>query len=330
MVRRRSSLYEGLLSKKHIDDIENFYHNAYAIIRDELQKQGRGLSAATLHYETLGYLKTNPVDLKNLLNNYMNVSPYNEAVTAVKDLKLNPATKEKNLSTALRQAKSTARAGNFISSETASNISTGISEAKKGFTDLTKHKNATFIPDTSNAYSGRKLPVTPSVFATDFKNQREMALYVRNAFDNGFKNAKVGDVITGSTNTSKDSYSLQMDYLMRMHKKNPTSTKPVFLGYEYMNGASFSDKFNLLSTEEQLNAINTKLNRLQKETGLNFDFDTRFPYIDENGQIKIPQWGLQKVEDVPINVSKRKFGGQVEYGTRPFMGYLPFTHHQIQ
>ena len=261
----------------------------------------------------------------------MDISPYDGAITAVGDLKLNPATKEKNLSTALRQARGTARGGNFISSETATNVATGISEAKKGFTDLTKHKNATFIPDESNAYSGsRKFTVTPNVFSGDFKNQREMALYVRNAFDNGFKNAKVGDVITGATNTSKDSYSLQMDYLMRMHKKNPTSTKPVFLGYEYMNSASFSDNFNLLSKQEQLNVINTKLNKLQKETGLNFDFDTRFPYIDEHGYIKIPQWGLQKVEDVPINVSKRKFGGQVEYGTAPFIGYLPFTHHQLK
>jgi len=336
MANRWGNIFKGQLSNKQVTDVNDFYTEAYAFIRRELQSNNPNIGLEDLHQSTLNYLAKDPRELYGLLEGYgrsgrlpFDISEYDDAMKAIEKLEVKPGEASKGLNDFYRQGKAAARSGKFVTDKTANALSSEASKVKQGFVDLTAPKVKNFVPDKGGVFVGPVNTVTPSVFATSYKNSREMALYVRNSFDNGFKNAKVGDVITGALSTSKDSYSLQMDYLMRMHKNNPTSTQPVFLGYKDMNDLSFSDKFNLLSKEEQLNAINVKLNKLQKDTGINFDFDTRFPYVNENGGISIPQWGLQKTQDVPISVSKRKYGGQVGHD-KPFIGYLPFTHYQIQ
>ena len=37
------------------------------------------------------------------------------------------------------------------------------------------------------------------------------------------------------------------------------------------------------------------------------------------------EWGIKKLTDAPV-VAKKKYGGEVSYNERPFMGYVPFDY----
>ena len=80
-----------------------------------------------------------------------------------------------------------------------------------------------------------------------------------------------------------------------------------------------------MSNEEILKLINNKLNSFQKKTGVNLQFEDKFPYINAKGEIMLPQWGIKKLTDAPI-VAKKKYGGEVSYNEKPFLGYIPFDY----
>jgi hypothetical protein len=157
-------------------------------------------------------------------------------------------------------------------------------------------------------------PLVPSLFANDFKNPREMLKFVTNKLDEGIKDAEVGDIITGSANTSQDSYLIQMDYIFKNAGKNGLS-EPVFLGYEPMNTLGFLSKTKGVTSDDIYKKINAHLNNLQKRTGKSLNLKTHPPMISDDPVtgplIMIPQYGLKKVSANVGKLKKKKEGGIV-------------------
>jgi hypothetical protein len=157
-------------------------------------------------------------------------------------------------------------------------------------------------------------PLVPSLFANDFKNPREMLKFVTNKLDEGIKDAEVGDIVTGSANTSQDSYLIQMDYIFKNAGKDGLS-EPVFLGYEPMNTMGFLSKTKGVTSDDIYKKINAHLNNLQKRTGKSLNLKTHPPMISDDPvtgpMIMIPQYGLKKVSTNVGKLKKKKEGGIV-------------------
>jgi hypothetical protein len=147
----------------------------------------------------------------------------------------------------------------------------------------------------------------PGLYGSSFQNKREMLEALNKQIGKGFENANVGDVITGSTNTSYNSYLPQMDYVFKNAGKEGLS-KPIYLGYRPMNASGHLSEHGE-SLENILQYINHNLNKIQKRSGANLDLGGREPYI-KNNVIFLPQYGLRKTGE---NVSKivKEEGGEI-------------------
>lgn len=154
----------------------------------------------------------------------------------------------------------------------------------------------------------------PTLYARSFDSPREMHTYLTKSMDKIFNDAKVGEIVTGSTNTSYNSYVPQMGYIFKNAGKDGLSD-PIFLGYESMNDSGFLnsiDHITDINKQDILSHLNKQLNTLQKRSGKNLRFEKNPVYVDEYGNIMLPQYGLRKTKDTKINISKKgKYGGDV-------------------
>jgi hypothetical protein len=151
----------------------------------------------------------------------------------------------------------------------------------------------------------------PSLNARSFESPRKMQEYLVNSINNKISSANVGDVITGSTNTSYNSYVPQMGYIFKNAGKNGLS-EPVFLGYEPMNSLGYLSKADIVDINESdiLAHLNKQLNNAQKRMGKNMYFEKNPVYKDESGIIMLPQYGLRKLKEGTKEISKKlKYGG---------------------
>lgn len=149
----------------------------------------------------------------------------------------------------------------------------------------------------------------PALYATSFKSPREALTYVTKSLNEGIQNGPIGKIYTGSTNTSHDSYLIQMDYIFKNAGKDGLS-EPVFLGYKTMNDSGYLSKLNV-DKKDILKKINDHLNKLQKKTGKNLNLNSAPPKI-QNGQIYIPQYGIKKIGEITGKLKKKKEGGPVD------------------
>lgn len=154
---------------------------------------------------------------------------------------------------------------------------------------------------------------TPSLYASNYSSARQMYQALTNKIDRAFSDAKKGDLITGSTNTSYNSYLPQIAYLFENAGKEGLS-KPIFIGYKPMNESGFlSNVYGVdITTEDILAHLNKQLNTLQKKLGKNLNFKNKPVYMDENGNIMLPQYGLEKLKEGPIKIKKRRYGGNLD------------------
>jgi hypothetical protein len=331
-----SKAYKGLLGKGETQTLKDIYTEFYNVRYDNAIRQG--MDPVDAHNIAFRQSKRNPEDLLSYLGQNEIALLEQRGIEAADIQKLREGlgkvTTEKMLKPGIldtfsqisQQGRAAGRGNKFVLPETKEALAGQVKLGKENLVNLNKPKSASFTPSTEVGYKGYVDELTRSLFANQFKNSREMAISVKNSLETGMNNAKVGQVLTGATNTSKDSYLIQMDFLMRIHAANPTATKPVFLGFEPMNSYAFATKYKLLDKEQTLHLINNKLNDTQKATNVNFGFEDKFPHIDVHGRLMIPQWGLEKTENVPIKIKKKKYGGEVGYGERPFMGYIPFDY----
>jgi len=148
----------------------------------------------------------------------------------------------------------------------------------------------------------------PTLYASSFKNKREMLGAMNARIKEAVDNADIGEVITGSTNTSYNSYLPQVDMIFKNAGKEGLS-EPVFLGHHMMNDSGFLSQ-NLTDNKKILEYVNNNLNKIQKRTGKNLNLGQHKPYI-KNNYIYLPQYGLRKISD---NVSKivKKEGGEIK------------------
>ena len=147
----------------------------------------------------------------------------------------------------------------------------------------------------------------PTLYASSFKNKREMLGAMNARIKEAVDNADIGEVITGSTNTSYNSYLPQVDMIFKNAGKEGLS-EPVFLGHHMMNDSGFLSQ-NLTDNKKILEYVNNNLNKIQKRTEKNLNLGQHKPYI-KNNYIYLPQYGLRKISD---NVSKivKKTGGEI-------------------
>lgn len=229
------------------------------------------------------------------------------------------------VSNELKAGRRAARRDEFVTPLTREEFKGAVKKNKQGIVDLNASPQYRPSTEKSIVKESDVQQATSSLFAKSFENERKMLEYVTNNLDTYLTNGKAGDVITGAMSTSHNSYVVQMDYIMKAIKNpaNAGKLEPVFLGFKPMNSYGYMSKAGA-PQEEILKMINNKLNGFQKKTGVNLQFEDKFPYITENGQIMLPQWGIKKLTDAPV-VAKKKYGGQVNYSTS-FMGYLPIDY----
>jgi hypothetical protein len=207
--------------------------------------------------------------------------------------------------------------------------------ALQRFTDAMRNGSSKVketLLDTNTASEAKRLPelykamykeasaaypdhyATPTLYARNFDSPREMHTYLTKTMDKIFNDAKVGEIVTGSTNTSYNSYVPQMGYIFKNAGKDGLSD-PIFLGYESMNDSGFLnsiDHITDINKQDILSHLNKQLNTLQKRSGKNLRFEKNPVYMDKSGNIMVPQYGLRKTKDTKINISKKgKYGGDV-------------------
>jgi len=152
---------------------------------------------------------------------------------------------------------------------------------------------------------------TPAVYAQSYSTPREMLTDVTDKLNDTILNADAGQIITGSTNTSHNSFLVQMDYIAKNAGKEDLS-EPIFLGYRSMNDAGFLSQANIPKTDI-INYINSNLNKIQKKRGVNFNFGDKPTYMDEYGNIMIPQYGVKKITPKgEFTGIKKKDGGWID------------------
>jgi hypothetical protein len=162
--------------------------------------------------------------------------------------------------------------------------------------------------NSNPTYKGEVQKFMPSFHATDYATPRQMLMDVKSKLDQGLTGLRVGDVGTGSTNTSHNSYLNQMDFIAQNAGKQGLS-KPVFLGYEAMNPMGYLSNAHI-PDDEIFRYINTKLNQIQQKRGVNFNLGQNAPYINEAGNIMIPQYGVRKLDNSFTQIKKQE-GGSV-------------------
>lgn len=170
------------------------------------------------------------------------------------------------------------------------------------------------VSDVSRAEKNNVKRVVPSFYATSYKSPREALLDVQKKLETGIKNSNIGDIITGSTNTSHDSYRVQMDYIFKNAGKEGLS-EPVFLGYEPMNASGYLSNARI-PKEDILKKINSDLNKLQKRTKKNLNLKERPPKLVQTSgggyEIYLPHYGLKKLSENVGKLKKKKRGGAIE------------------
>jgi hypothetical protein len=150
--------------------------------------------------------------------------------------------------------------------------------------------------------------------AKEYKSARAMHTDLVEKLNKATNKANVGDVITGSTNTSYNSYIPQMGYIFKNSNTQGLS-EPIFLGYEPMNSLGFLTSRDVkgigVDNEDVLGYLNNQLNTVQKRYGKNMYFKKYPIYMDEQGNIMLPQYGLKKLKDSKVDFSKKlNFGGE--------------------
>ena len=152
---------------------------------------------------------------------------------------------------------------------------------------------------------------TPSLYAMSYSTPKEMLIDVTDKLNKSVLDAKPGEIITGSTNTSYNSYLVQMDYVAKNAGKGDLS-EPIFLGYKPMNDSGFLSNMGV-PNEEIIQYINNNLNKIQTRKGVNFNFGNNAPYIGKDGNIMIPHFGLRKITPQgEFSGIKKKHGGWVD------------------
>jgi hypothetical protein len=149
-----------------------------------------------------------------------------------------------------------------------------------------------------------------ALFASDYDSPKQMYSDLMDSINKSFERAKVGDIVTGSTNTSYNSYIPQMTYIFKNAGKKGLS-QPIFLGYEPMNELGFLNRVDGVSNTEILEYMNNQLNKVQKKIGKDMNFNYHAPYIDYNDVIMVPQYGLKKTKDIKFDFKKLKYGGEI-------------------
>ena len=228
------------------------------------------------------------------------------------------------INTEIRAGRRAGQRDEFVTPLTKEEFKGGVQKNKQGIIDL--NNSAKYTPSIEKAVTDTPIQATSSLFAKSFDSERKMLEHVTSKLDEYLTKGKTGDIITGSTSTSHNSYVVQMDYIMKTIKNpaNAGKLEPAFLGFKSMNPYGYMSKARM-SNEEILKLINNKLNSFQKKTGVNLQFEDKFPYINAKGEIMLPQWGIKKLTDAPI-VAKKKYGGEVSYNEKPFLGYIPFDY----
>jgi len=309
-----SNSFNKKLSASEIKDLKDVYRKEYDRLYSQYHKndQASGYvgSPDDFHQSIISYM----LDPNDVLSNH-----FSKHVGPSKDKAANLYKKLNSFSlddlglddtNIIRRGRSALRTNNVFLPETKDKLIGEFGKSKENITNLFKTKQEPFSPSVEIIDKDiQPIELTHSLFAYKYKNQREMAIDVKNKLETGLNRADVGDVLTGALSTSKDSYGIQMDYLMRIHAANPDATEPVFLGFRPMNNMSFVNELDVLNKDELLNLVANKLNSSIKSTGVDFGFSNKFPYIDNTGQIQIPQWGLKKTKDVPISIKKKQLGG---------------------
>lgn len=149
----------------------------------------------------------------------------------------------------------------------------------------------------------------PGLFANNYNSKREMLVELKKNLDRELSLSQKGQIVTGSTNTSHNSYLPQMDFVFKNAGKQGLSD-PQFLGYHPMNSSGFLSQHGL-ENEEILRYLNANLNKIQQRSGANLNLKTNAPYINDRGEIMIPQYGLKKITD-DFKGIKKKEGGDVK------------------
>ena len=158
----------------------------------------------------------------------------------------------------------------------------------------------------TNSEKNNVVKLTPTFYANMHESPREALAYVSNTLNRGLQNGEIGKIYTGSTNTSHDSYLIQMDYIFKNAGKDGIS-EPIFLGYEPMNDSGYLSKLGI-DNKDILKKINDHLNKLQKKTGKNLNLDQVAPKI-EHGNIFLPHYGVKKIGEITGKLKKKKEGG---------------------
>jgi hypothetical protein len=159
--------------------------------------------------------------------------------------------------------------------------------------------------------------IVPHLAAYQFKNKRHMLTSLKEALDTKIKDAKVGDLLIGSTNTSYNSWLPQMDFIFKNAGKNGLS-KPVFLGYQSMNQMGFiTDAANRgvkIRPTVFMDYLTKGLNTIQKRSPIGLDLQKHAPFIDpKNGSVMLPMYGVRKINNKFTNIKKRDGGSLSSY-----------------
>lgn len=116
--------------------------------------------------------------------------------------------------------------------------------------------------------------------------------FAKQVEEQALKNTKSGDLVTGSTNLSHNSY---MNQISQVFKSKDGA--PQFLGYEGMNSLGYLSSYNY-PHKDILKFLNSEIDdKIRKGVVAK---DIFRPYI-KDGQIKLPQYGIKKF----------KYGGRI-------------------
>jgi hypothetical protein len=159
--------------------------------------------------------------------------------------------------------------------------------------------------------------IVPHLAAYQFKNKRHMLTSLKEALDTKIKDAKVGDLLIGSTNTSYNSWLPQMDFIFKNAGKNGLS-KPVFLGYQSMNQMGFITDAATRGVKIRpavfMDYLTKGLNTIQKRSPIGLDLQKHAPFIDpKNGSVMLPMYGVRKINNNFTNIKKRDGGWLSSY-----------------
>lgn len=159
--------------------------------------------------------------------------------------------------------------------------------------------------------------IVPHLAAYQFKNKRHMLTSLKEALDTRIKDAKVGDLLIGSTNTSYNSWLPQMDFIFKNAGKNGLS-KPVFLGYQGMNQMGFITDAATRGVKIRptvfMDYLTKGLNTIQKRSPIGLDLQKHPPFVDPNtGGVMLPMYGVRKIDNTFTNIKKRDGGWLSSY-----------------